>query len=174
MLYRDEKPSQSLMLLKRCIILTASIAAGFLISRIFIILFIINDSSMMPNIKKGERAVVFKIGQMREGDIVLVQSPVEPHKSLLKRIIARENDTVEIINKKIYINNKEYSFSWDTRSLDSRDFPSSFTFRDNMPLVKLKNMEYFIIGDNLDYSFDSRAFGPIHEKSIIGKLIFKF
>jgi hypothetical protein len=48
-----------------------------------------------------------------------------------------------------------------------------FSFRDNMPPVKLNRNEYFIMGDNFDNSFDSRVFGPISGKLIEGKIIYK-
>ncbi len=41
-----------------------------------------------------------------------------------------------------------------------------------MPAVKLEADEYFLLGDNLDYSFDSRTFGPVSRECIIGRIIF--
>ena len=174
MLYRDSKTSEELTLLKKAVIVLGGLAAGFIISQIFIIQFVVNDSSMMPAMKKGDRVLVLKAGRPVKGDIVLIDSPVEPGRVSMKRIIAQENDSIEIINKKIFINTMEFSSPWETKSLDSRVFPADFSYRDNMPLIKLNASEYFLLGDNLDFSFDSRSYGIVKEKLIIGKLLFKF
>ena len=59
-------------------------------------------------------------------------------------------------------------------SSDSRIFPEDFNHRDNMPLIKINKGEIFVVGDNYDYSFDSRDFGAISEELIIGRMIYKF
>ena len=107
------------------------------------------------------------------GDIVLIKSPIEPEKVLLKRIIAKEGDTIEIRNKIFYRNDKKIKFTWKTTSTDKRIFPMKFTGRDNSASFRMKRKQYFLVGDNLDYSFDSRNFGPIDEEDIIGRFFLK-
>jgi len=48
----------------------------------------------------------------------------------------------------------------------------TFSFRDNMPQLKLEDDEWFVLCDNIDFGFDSREFGPIHKSNIIGRIIF--
>ena len=50
----------------------------------------------------------------------------------------------------------------------------TFSFRDNMPAIKLKRNDFFVLGDNIDNGFDSRHFGKINEHLIIGEVIYKF
>jgi signal peptidase I len=107
------------------------------------------------------------------GDIVLMDSPVEPDRVLVKRVISGEGDTVEVRNKVLYINNKKFDMPWKNRSIDKRIFPMNFTYRDNMPVIKLSRNQYFVLSDNLDHGYDSRNLGPISADSIIGKMIYK-
>ncbi len=51
-------------------------------------------------------------------------------------------------------------------------FPMKFSFRDNMPPVKLERGEYFMLSDNFNSSFDSRSFGPVKNENITGRVIY--
>ncbi len=174
MIYREELPSRGYSFLKKGLLMAGGLVMGFILSRIFIITYIINDSSMLPALTKGERVFISTMSSLNRGDIVLTASPLEPGTVYVKRIIAVENDIIEIIHKKIFINKSEFVSPWGNTALDRRIFPAAFTYRDNMPPLKIGGSEYFLIGDNLDNSFDSRSFGIIHKKSIKGRMIYKF
>jgi len=172
--YSEEKPVSAINLIGKIVIAIAGLFAGFLLSRLFITPYTVNDISMKPNLSRGDRILVVKHITPAYGDIVLADSPIEEDRVILKRVIAGGGDMVEIRNRIIYINNKKSRFQWKTLSNDKRIFPMSFTNRDNMPLVKLQRDEYFLIGDNSDKSLDSRTYGVIKEDLIIGKMIYKF
>ena len=173
-MYLEEKnKGLALTSLAKVIIILAGVVLGFLLSRIIILPFTIPNDSMSPNLRKGDIVFILKHIPPKVGDIVLFTSPVEPDRVLLKRVIAKNGDTIEIIKKIIYKNNRKFEFSWKTLSNDYRIFPMNFSFRDNLPIIKIKPKEFFVIGDNLDYSFDSRSFGVINATMIIGKLILK-
>ncbi|MCP4131647.1 MAG: signal peptidase I [bacterium] len=173
--YPNEKNSGSASaVLVKIAAVFGGIVLGLGICRIFLLPFTVSGSSMEPNLKKGEKIILTKIGTPEKGAVILINSPIENDRVLLKRIIAVYGDTVEVRNKIIYINDQKTRFSWKTLSSDKRIFPMNFTYRDNMPAVKLQRKEFFVIGDNLDYSFDSRAFGAINEDMIVGRMIYKF
>jgi signal peptidase I len=174
MYFEDEK-KLGLSKYGKILIIFAGILIGFLISRIFFITpFVVQDDSMMPGLKKGDYLLILKITSPRPGDIILLDSPVEPDKVILKRFLAESGISLEIKNKRIYVNSNEYIPGWHIQSNDNRVFPESFDHRDNMPVLKIKPGEIFVIGDNFDYSFDSRSFGGVNKKLIIGKMIYKF
>jgi signal peptidase I len=169
----EEKITNGTSYVYRATFIIAGIIIGYILIRFIFIPYTISDNSMSPGLKKGELIFILKIGKPEIGDIVLIKSPIEPEKVLLKRIIAREGDTIEIRNKIFYRNDKKVKFTWKTISTDKRIFPMKFTSRDNSTSIRMKRKQYFLVGDNLDYSFDSRNFGPIDEEDIIGRFFLK-
>ncbi len=149
------------------------LVVSFIMVKVFITSFSVSDESMLPGLKPGDRIYVYKWGSFGPGDVILVKSPVEPGRVIVKRIIAGEGDSVEIRNKILYVNDRKMDFRWPVRSGDGRIFPMSFSFRDNYPIIKLKRKEYFLLGDYLDYSLDSRFFGPVSADKIIGRVVYK-
>ena len=172
-MYLEEKITPGITYIYRATFLIAGIIIGYVLIRLIITPYRISDNSMTPGLKKGELIFILKIGKPALGDIVLIKSPIDPEKVLLKRIIALEGDTIEIRNKILYRNDEKMRFRWKTISADARIFPMRFTRRDNLAVIRIKRKQYFILGDNLDHSFDSRTFGPVHEEDIIGKLFLK-
>ena len=150
------------------------IIAGFVICRIFIVTIPMPDDSMQPGLKAGDILVLLKHVKPAPGDIVMLMSPGEPGTALIKRVIAAEGDTVEIRDKIIRINGVIPDFKWKTKSTDKRIFPMNFTYRDNMPAVKMKRNEYFVLCDNLDRGFDSRSLGIIPGAIIAGRLVYRY
>lgn len=159
--------------LAKGLLLIAGILLGLIIIRIWILPYTVSDNSMVPNLNAGDSIYIIKHITPAVGDIVIFESPIEPDKVLLKRVIAGEGDTVEIKNRILLINGETAAFSWKTIARDTRIFPMSFSYRDNFPIIKLKRKQLFLLGDNLDHSMDSRFFGPVNTESVIGKLLFK-
>lgn len=153
---------------------TGGIIAGFLICRLFFMPFHVADSSMEPGLNKGDTLIILKFGAPKRGDIALFDSPVEPGRVLLKRIAAAEGDTVEIRDRVFFVNNARFNFPWKTKSSDRRIFPMNFTFRDNMPAVKIARNRYFVLSDDLDGGFDSRTLGPVPADLLIGRVIYRY
>jgi signal peptidase I len=164
----------TLTILSKLLIAIAGLLVGLIVTRFIITSYTVYGNSMAPNFIQGDKIYIIKIGSVNTGDVVLVKNPQEPDRTILKRIAAREGDTVEIRDKIIYINDKQIKFQWKTSSNDARILPMSFTYRDNHPIIKLKRKEVYLLGDNLDYGHDSRSFGPVSEDTIIGKLLYKF
>ncbi len=156
----------------KLIVVFAGIIVGLLLIRICIVPFTVSDSTMLPNFNPGERTYFLKLGPVRKGDVVLIDSPIEEGRVVLKRILAVEGEVVEVKNREILVNGKSAEFSWKTVRKDTRIFPMSFSGRDNFPALKLKRGEYFVIGDNLDYAMDSRFFGAVRADAIIGKHLY--
>lgn len=157
----------------KTVIVLGGVLAGLVMCRIFIVPFTVSDDSMRPQFKRGDRVYVVKHVTPVRGDVVLFHSPLQPDRVLLKRIIAADGDVVEIREKVVYLNNKKNNITRRAVSADTRVFPLSFSRRDNLPAVTIGRKMFFVIGDNIDYSFDSRSFGPISAKSVIGRVLYK-
>jgi signal peptidase I len=150
----------------------AGVVIGILAARIVVVPFTVSDDSMNPALSRGQVVYALKHVTPRFGEVVLIESPVEPGRVLVKRVVGCGGDFIEVRNKAVYRNGEKGAFNWKIVSADNRVFPMDFSQRDDMPAVKLEADEYFLLGDNLDYSFDSRTFGPVSRERIIGRIIF--
>lgn len=166
---RDDTIKTPLFIAAACVL--AGLVAGVALVRLVITPYAVSDDSMRPGLAAGDRIYVLKWGAVRWGDRVLFASPIEPDRVLLKRVIGVEGDTIEVSGKAIYRNGAKLSAPWNTVSTDRRIFPMSFTGRDNSPTVRIGRGELYVVGDNLDRSMDSRTFGPVRMKSVIGTVL---
>lgn len=116
------------------------------------------STSMNPTINKGQKIIAIKIfRELNVGDIVIAEIP-SLDISVLKRVIAKAEDKVEVKNSNIYVNGKLlYS------NLVS-DYTDSLTI--------LEKNEYYLLGDNINDSYDSRFYGPVKKENISYKYLF--
>lgn len=104
-----------------------------------------------------------------KGDIVVFKYPEDPDKDFIKRVVAVGGDTVEIKDKKLYVNDVLQDKEPYAVYKDPSVIPGTFTTRDNMPLTKVPENSLFVMGDNRDNSHDSRFWGFVDLKAVKGK-----
>ena len=80
---------------------------------------------------------------------------------LIKRVIGLPNETIEIREKKVYINGSFLEESWANINNDLRFLNSEVSRRDNFGPYIIGYNEYFVLSDNRDYGYDSRDFGSV-------------
>ena len=90
---------------------------------------------------------------------------------LIKRIVGLPNETIEIREKKVYINGSLLEESWANINNDFRILDSDISGRDNFGPYIVGYNEYFVLSDNRDYGYDSRDFGSVNFSLINGKVI---
>ena len=90
---------------------------------------------------------------------------------LIKRVIGLPNETIEIREKKDYINGSFLEESWANINNDLRFLNSEVSGRDNFGPYIIGYNEYFVLSDNRDYGYDSRDFGSVNFSFINGKVI---
>lgn len=133
----------------------------------------------------------FQFIKPKRGDIIVFRYPIDPSKDFVKRVIGLEGDTIKIRDKRVYVNGKllieEYAIHKDERIIKSpynleskvfieyfqkewerRVFVDDINIRDNFGPIVVPPKTYFVMGDNRDYSSDSRFFGPVPEKYLKG------
>lgn len=90
---------------------------------------------------------------------------------LIKRVVGLPNETIEIREKKVYINGSFLEESWANINNDLRFLNSEVSGRDNFGPYIIGYNEYFVLSDNRDYGYDSRDFGNVNFSFINGKVI---
>ncbi|MHB8138382.1 MAG: signal peptidase I [Smithellaceae bacterium] len=116
------------------------------------------------------RKTIISVSEPKRDDVVIFIYPNDRTKNLIKRVIGVGGDTIEIINKKIFINGKEYSDSYSIHS-DTVFYPAEVQPRDNFGPVTVPQNSLFVMGDNRDQSLDSRFWGFVDLKDVDGKAV---
>ena len=134
----------------------------------------------IPWTKVGFHVPALKLPGIRSvhrGDIVMVEVPVEPAIPYVKRVVALGGETVELRDKRLFVNGEAIEEAWAVHG-DGRLFPRGSKHaglldgmgnRDNWGPFLVPAGEVFLMGDNRDYSADSRYFGAVPEGNIIGR-----
>lgn len=132
--------------------------------------FYVKGASMEPNFFDHEYLIIdelsYRFNQPSRGDIVVFHYPNDPKNYFIKRVIGLPGETVEVADGQVKIYNDKYpnGIVLDERSyLD--DIYTSQTVR-----VTLKADQFYVLGDNRPSSLDSRYFGPIYDKVIVGRV----
>ena len=101
-------------------------------------------------------------------DIVVFKYPVNPSQDYIKRVVGVEGDTIEIKDKKVYVNGKPQDENYAIY-LDNKVLPASLQPRDNMGPITVPENSLFVMGDNRDNSYDSRFWNFVDLKAVKGK-----
>lgn len=153
--------------------------------------FKVEGSSMNPTLESGQHLIVNKlvysqldmdrlsriipfwqaetpdtryaIHPPRRGEVIVFHFPRDPSKDFVKRVIGLPGEEVEILQGKVYINEQALTEPYLDRLDTSRVGPT-----------RLREKEYFVLGDNRRSSNDSRIWGPVSETYVVGKVWFVY
>lgn len=132
--------------------------------------FVVSGASMSPTFETGQYLIVdqisYNFSEPERGDVVVFRFPKDPSKFFIKRIIALPREKVEIDGEEIKIIKKD----GEQLILDE---PYIELNKDSYSETLLGHDEYFVMGDNREASLDSRIWGALDEKYIIGKAFFR-
>lgn len=136
-----------------------------IVLKIFVFNFIlVKGDSMNPKFKNNDfmflNKIIYNFQSIKRGDVIVLKYQ---NNDLIKRVIGLPKDKIKVENGKLYINNKEYK----------ENYINSYTASIDFIEITLKDYEYFVMGDNRYNSYDSRNFGPITKRNIIGRVEFK-
>lgn len=131
----------------------------------------VQSTSMSPTIDPGDRLLVNKMERPRRLDVVLYHSQDRNRTVYCKRVIALPGERLRFENGNVYINNQPIA-------LPSVIAGKCHAFAARAPLnwrryvdgqtIALGPAQYFVLGDNLDVSVDSRMTGPLAAGSLVG------
>jgi signal peptidase I len=137
---------------------TLIVTFGFQVARV-------DGLSMAPTLEDHDRLIVnklvYELGDPRPGDIVMLYYPLNPEKMFVKRVIAREGDVVRIVDGHVYVNDVP---------LHDDYVPEEFRSHDDWGPTVIQQGYYFVMGDHRNNSSDSRHWGQVPKKYIVGKV----
>jgi len=102
-------------------------------------------------------------------DIIVFKYPIDPKKDFIKRVIGIPGDVIEIRDKQIFINGKNFGDKVYESYKDPDKIPAESSHRDNYGPVTVPLESLFVMGDNRDNSHDSRFWGFVPLEDVKGK-----
>lgn len=132
-------------------------------------------ASMTPTLMTGDRVIVNKNyytnNKPNRGAVVIFPDPAAPSKDYIKRVIGLPGETVEIREKKVYINGQPLEEPYVMGTPEGGLSPSLAT-TENFGPVTVPAGKLFVLGDNRDNSEDSRYFGCVDIAALKGKALY--
>jgi signal peptidase I len=146
--------------------------------------FKIPSGSMLPTLQIGDHLLVNKLryglknpftgkvilplGNPKSGDVVVFRFPQDRDVDYIKRVVGISGDTIVIKNKKVFVNDQAAE---ETHAHFSSNtiVPGHAGPRDNFGPVKVPEGKIFVMGDNRDNSYDSRFWGFVDQRDVLGK-----
>lgn len=140
--------------------------------------FYISGPSMETTLFQPNRVLVnklsYRFGDIGRGDVVVFDRVTSngqsvQHDDLIKRVIGLPGESVAIRGCKVYVNDRQLEEKYlPRRDLDQSDLVARCRQPEMSP-VQVPKGQVFVLGDNRPQSMDSRVFGPVDKKSIVGR-----
>jgi signal peptidase I len=155
---RDELIAWFKTLASAAVYATLIVTFGFQVARV-------EGLSMAPTLADQDRLIVnklvYRLGSPRPGDIVMLYYPLNPDKSFVKRVIGEEGDTIKVVDGRVYRNDVPVHDDY---------VPLEYRSHDDWGPQVVPEGYYFVMGDHRNNSSDSRHWGFVPKKYIIGKV----
>ena len=141
-----------------------------LIIRTFLVQpFLVSGASMEPNFHNGDYLLIdelsYRFREPERGEVIVFHYPNDEKYYYIKRIIGLPGEELEFKNGKITVFNEDFSKGM---TLMEKYIPFYEETTSANQKIKVGENEYFVLGDNRDFSFDSRSWGAVKESEIIG------
>lgn len=144
----------------------------FLVRHFLVQPFFVKGRSMEPNFYDGDYLITnefdyrFNVNPPKRGDVIVFKYPKDETKYFIKRIVGLPGETININDGNIIIYNAESPNGFKLQE----DYIAKSVFTSGSISVTLGDEEYYVLGDRRFESSDSRQWGPLDEKYIIGKV----
>ena len=147
-----------------------------LIVRTFIVqAFKIPTGSMRPTLVEGDRILVnkfiYRFKDPRAGDIIVFKYPEDPKRDFIKRLVATGGQKLSIKDGRIYVDGKALS---GYGHFEQRYYYNQGTFGEEGETILVPKNSFFVLGDNSASSRDSRYWGFVPRRNLVGKAFFLY
>lgn len=133
--------------------------------------FIVRGASMEPNFYNGEYLIIneisYRFNKPERNDVVVFKFPQDPSQYYIKRIVGLPGELVKIENGVVKVLRDSQEIIIEEQYLALNTYTSGNTE------INLNNDEYFVLGDHREASSDSRRWGTLDEKFIVGKVLLR-
>ena len=162
---RAEPKKESWLDIVKFVLITAAIVFPI---RLYIAQpFLVSGPSMEPTFNNNDYLIVdeisYRFKKPERGEVIIFKRP-EEKKYLIKRIIGLPGETIELLRNTITVKNEKTpdGFALDQKFVVNKKWEEKTT-------VILEENEYYVLGDNRPLSYDSRGWGALDGKNIIGR-----
>ena len=135
--------------------------------------FFIPTGSMEDTLFPGDYILVDKVSYLltepKRNDIIVFQYPKNFTQDFIKRLVGLPGDELRMKNKQLYRSGKKVDEKWVVNKDFRRYILGEWSIRDNWDTKKISDDCYFVMGDNRDYSQDSRFWGELPKFRLKGK-----
>ncbi len=146
-----------------------ALIAVLVIRYFFVQPFLVSGASMEPTFSGGDYLLIDEISyRFREpsrGEVVVFKYPGNESIYYIKRIIGLPGEKIEIKNGKIVVFNNKHS---EGIVLSEKYLPFGLNTTGKEESVVIGSDEYFVLGDNRNFSFDSRSWGALQKNELVG------
>lgn len=145
-----------------------------LLTAAFVVIFLyqpvkVEGTSMLPGLEDQERIFVnrfvYRLEPISRGDIIVFRYPKDTTKSYIKRVIGVAGDRIHIVDGLVYVNGEPLSEDY---------VPQQYADWRSVPELTVPQGSFFMMGDHRNMSSDSRDFGPVAQKFVVGKAVFGY
>jgi signal peptidase I len=147
-----------------------AVAAVFIVRSFIAQPFLVSGSSMEPTFSNGNYLLVdeltYRFREPERGEVVVFKYPQDPSSYFIKRIIGLPGETVEVTNGKVEILKDGAPLVLSEPYIIQKNGAADFS-------KTLGSGEYFVMGDNRNFSFDSRSWGPLPKDDMVGVVRFR-
>ncbi len=149
-------------------VVIVAVATVFFIRTFLVQPFLVSGASMEPNFAGGDYLLVdeitYRLREPDRGEVIVFKYPQNPSVYYIKRVVALPGERVVVRNGQIAIFNKANPNGFQP---NQNYLTPGVQTAGNLDIV-LKDNYYFVLGDNRNYSFDSRSWGPLARDKIVG------
>lgn len=152
--------------------------------------FFVQGASMETNFKDGDYLIINELGykktdidvsgkhiftvdtfkDLKRGDVVVFRYPKDPKQFFIKRVIGLPGEQVKVEGGRVTIYNNENPEGF---ILDESSYLRKDLMTNGAVTMALGSDEYFVLGDNRQFSHDSRAWGPLPKEDVVGKVLIR-
>ena len=146
-----------------------AIALALLIRTFIMAPFKIPSGSMRPTLMEGDRILVnkflYRFREPRRGDIIVFRYPPEPKRPFIKRLVAAGGDQVEVRDGTLYVNGAPLALPAGV----TPGYTNGGAFGQRGQVVDVPAGALYVLGDNTEHSHDSRFWGFVPRRLVIGR-----